>query len=115
MRCPCCCTALPSLLYLPVCLQLQQLDLLKACVGWELEGAAEDPVSGETTLRLAGLFRLHISVSRAGASARLEMLPGGRCCCAMLAVPAGYWGSFLVLAWCTGGQHAQPALQMVRQ
>ena len=57
--------------------QLEDLELLSACVGWHLEGAAEDPVGGEVALRLAGLFRLRFAISRAGASASVEMLPGG--------------------------------------
>lgn len=56
--------------------QLEELDTLKRCVGWELESAAEDPVSGEVALRVGGLFRLCLSISRAGASTTLEMLPG---------------------------------------
>ena len=34
-----------------------------------LEAAAEDPVSGEVSLRLADLFRLRLNISRVGASA----------------------------------------------
>lgn len=63
------------LIFLPR--QLEELDALKRCVGWELESAAEDPVSGEAALRLAGLFRLRLSISRAGAAAAVEVLPGG--------------------------------------
>lgn len=58
------------------CLQLEGLDALQSCVGWELERAAEDPVSGEAVLRLAGLFRLRLNVSRAGTSLAVEALPG---------------------------------------
>ena len=57
-------------------MQLEDLDALKGCVGWELERAAEDPVSGEAVLRLAGLFRLRLNVSRAGASLAVDALPG---------------------------------------
>lgn len=57
--------------------QLEQLDVLKRCAGWELESAAEDPISGEVALRLGGLFRLRLSVSRTGATATVEVLPGG--------------------------------------
>lgn len=58
-------------------MQLEELDSLKRCVGWELESASEDPVSGEAALRLGGLFRLRLSISRAGATAAVEVLPGG--------------------------------------
>lgn len=51
--------------------------MLKSCLGWQLEGAAEDPVSGEVALRLADLFRLRLNISRAGASLAVEALPGG--------------------------------------
>lgn len=57
-------------------LQLEDLDALKGCVGWQLESAAEDPVSGEAVLRLADLFRLRLNISRDGASAAVEALPG---------------------------------------
>ena len=51
--------------------------MLTACAGWQLEAAAEDPVSGELSLRLADLFRLRLNISRVGAAASVEMLPGG--------------------------------------
>lgn len=61
----------------PTRLQLEDLDVLKACVGWQLEGAREDPVSGEAALRLADLFRVRLTISRTQAAASVEVLPGG--------------------------------------
>ena len=57
--------------------------MLTACAGWQLEAAAEDPVSGEVSLRLADLFRLRLNISRVGAAASVEMLPGGWQCSAV--------------------------------
>lgn len=57
-------------------LQLDQLDALRRCTGWELQSAAEDPVSGDVALRVANLFLLRLSISHAGAAASVEVLPG---------------------------------------
>ena len=57
--------------------------MLTACAGWQLEAAAEDPVSGEVSLRLADLFRLRLNISRVGAAASVEMLPGEWQCSAV--------------------------------
>ena len=58
-------------------MQLEDVEVLRACAGWQLEAAQEDPVSGEVALRLADAFRLRLNISRAGAAASVEMLPGG--------------------------------------
>jgi hypothetical protein len=49
--------------------------VLRSCLGWQLESAREDPVSGEAALRLAPLFRLRLGVSRTHATLAVEALP----------------------------------------
>ncbi|KAL4430905.1 hypothetical protein ABPG75_006161 [Micractinium tetrahymenae] len=83
--------------------KLEQLDALKRCVGWELEGAAEDPVSGEVALRLGGLFRMRLGVSRAGASVSVEVLPEEEC-----KVPADQQALLAALAGCAEGSAELP-------
>ena len=83
-------------------MQLEQLDLLRSCVGWQLESAKEDPVSGELALRLGGLFRLRLAVSRGGATGAVELLPAEEA--ARAGIPADRRLLAGALAGCGGGE-----------
>jgi hypothetical protein len=87
--------------------QLEEVELLKSCAGWQLEAAREDPVSGEAVLRMADLFRLRLTVSRTTAAASVELLPPNLC-----AVPADRRALLAALAGCPEGAAAPAELQM---
>ncbi|EFN59398.1 hypothetical protein CHLNCDRAFT_56732 [Chlorella variabilis] len=87
--------------------KLEDLDVLKACVGWQLEGAREDPVSGEAALRLADLFRVRLTISRTQAAASVEVLPEEDC-----KAPADRRALLAALAGCPEGAAAAAEVQV---
>ena len=56
-------------------LQLEGLDILTGCVGWQLESQAADAGTLGASLRLGELFRLHLAPTTGGAT--LELVAPG--------------------------------------
>eukprot|EP00887_Chlorella_sp_A99_P005399 scaffold1.g5399.t1 len=89
--------------------QLEALEVLRTCVGWQLESAGEDPVAGELSLRLGDLFRMRLTISRGGVAGAVELLPapeGGAGGGVGAAIPADRRALAGALAGCAAGEVA---------